>query len=136
MSDTEHQREQEDYHLQTRKSANHHEDEELKLESSQGGTTGEFEFDPQVVTAARIEDDDYLSQQQQREIGEQIDTQGDEFEDESGAVIIPRSPRGATKDDMGISVTEGSSIAMEMLPMQMKEKQAQVVAGINNTKFS
>ncbi len=135
MSDTEQQQqEQEDYQQTT--SATHHtnmEDEEYKLESSQG-TTGEFEFDPQVVTAS-IEDDDYLSQQQ-REIGEQLDTQGDEFEDESGAVIIPSSPRGAPKDGLGISVSEGSSIAMEMLTIQVKEKQAQVVAGINNTKFS
>ena len=34
--------------------------EEIKLESSQG-TTGEFEFDPQVFTVS-IEDEDYLSQ--------------------------------------------------------------------------
>ena len=103
-------------------SATHHTEmdyEEVKLKSSQG-TTGEFEFDPQVVTAS-IEDEDYLSQQQ-REIGDQLDTQGDEFEDESGAVIIPSSPRGAPKDGLGISVAEGSSIAMEMLPVQAKDK--------------
>ena len=44
-------------------SATHHtemDNEEVKLKSSQG-TTGEFEFDPQVVTAS-IEDEDYLSQ--------------------------------------------------------------------------
>ena len=44
-------------------SATHHTEmdyEEVKLDSSQG-TTGEFEFDPQVVTAS-IEDEDYLSQ--------------------------------------------------------------------------
>ena len=62
MSDTEQQSEQlEDYQQMT--SAAHQADmdyEEIKLESSQG-TTGEFEFDPQVVTLS-IEDEDYLSQ--------------------------------------------------------------------------
>ena len=116
MSDTEQLQEQQDDYQQTT-SASHHADmdyEEIKLESSQG-TTGEFEFDPQVVTAS-IEDEDYLSQQQ-REIGDQLDTQGDEFEDESGAVIIQSSSRDAPKDGLGISVPEGSSIAMEMLPL-------------------
>ena len=88
--------------------------EEIKLESPQE-TRGEFDFDPQVVTVS-IDDEDYLSQQQ-REIEGQLDTQGDEFEDESGAVIIPSSPRDVPKDGLAIGYDESSSIGMEMLPI-------------------
>jgi hypothetical protein len=60
-----------------------------------------------------------------------LDTQGDEFEDETGSVVIPSSPRGG-------SAIPSSDNVMEMLAMaSSKEKQSsQITPGMSNTKFS
>ena len=68
--------------------------------------------------SATAEDEDYLSKQQ-REIGDQLDTQGDEFEDEAGIVIVPSSPCGVS------AVPTSGENVMELLAMpSAKDKQA------------